>query len=579
MKKVKKVLAMVTVLSLAAMSLVGCTADEIELMDSLIKTSQIASYESTSTLEVNFSGESSEEELQEMFDEAAMYLDGLKLVSNEKALSDDEMTEAKMAADYELDMGDMVAKFSVWMDADFSDENSSMKFIFDVPDMLVDSFLDAEYAGKYIVMDYDNIFEEAGMSMDYSNLGGLGEEILEMVFDYIESSITDLDMGMEFAEKKGTEDTSRGESATKYEVKLDDASFKKFMEATINDVLLQERTVDFFKDYMELSMGFVDYEQFGEELGEELDQDAFTEELMNEMDEGMKMFVENLPEYREAVTQVFETIEDVQLLGEDGITSTYYVNDEGYVVEQKHAIDIELDIAEITELLFGLDTMGMESEIAEDLVMEEIYEEIDEDEDEDADVEVDVDADEDEDADADMDGKIKLGINYESSIYNINEEIDIEIPEVTEENSVDLFEELSSAFGAGFGEDIEPVEPTVEDGVNVLLNYEYIEFPDVVPQNIEGRVLVPIRIISEEMGADVEYEHETRTVTITDDDKTIVLNIGETTAYINDVEYELDVPADILDGRTMVPIRFVSEAMDAIVDWDGDSQTVVIFKF
>jgi hypothetical protein len=64
-----------------------------------------------------------------------------------------------------------------------------------------------------------------------------------------------------------------------------------------------------------------------------------------------------------------------------------------------------------------------------------------------------------------------------------------------------------------------------------------------------------------------------------DGEKEIILKIGEATAYIDGAEYELDVPASIIDGRTMVPIRFVAEAMDSVVDWDGDTKTVIIFKF
>ncbi len=42
---------------------------------------------------------------------------------------------------------------------------------------------------------------------------------------------------------------------------------------------------------------------------------------------------------------------------------------------------------------------------------------------------------------------------------------------------------------------------------------------------------------------------------------------------------ELEVPANVIDGRTMVPIRFVAESMDSVVDWDGETKTVIIFKF
>ena len=557
MKRVKKVLAMVMVLSLMAVSIVGCTANEIELMESFIKMAEMNSYENTSTLEINFSGETSEEELQEIFDNVAMYLDGFKLVANTKTWSNEESTKAKTASNYELNLGDTEVKLNLWTDVDFSGEDFLLNIIFDIPQILSESLLGEEYAEKYIVINYGNMFdimfEEMGLDsfedlVDYSNITEEATKILEMLFNYIKSSATNLDMGTEFVTKKGTETTSRGESATKYEVKLDDAAFKTFMEAIINDVILQDKTLDFIKEYMEFSMGLVNYDAIAEAFDEEIDQDEILDEVMLELDEAFAEVSKEFPEYRKAVTEAFKVIKDLKILGEDGITSTYYVNNDGYVVEAKHAIDIELDIAEILGLAYGMD--DMEFDIAEDV-----------------------------DADEEVSGKIKIGINYETSNYNINQEIDIEIPEITDENSIDLMEELIASFGGPDGGGVEFIEPPVKDGINVLLNGGYIEFPDVVPQNIEGRVLVPIRTISEEMGAEVLYEHETRTVTIIDGDNTIILNIGETTAYINDVENELDVPANVIDGRTMVPIRFVSEAMDSVVEWDGDTKTVIIFKF
>lgn len=564
MKKLRKVLAVVMVLVLASMALVGCTASEVELIDSFISTAQIKSYESSSTLEVSFSGESSLEEIQDVFDEVAKYLDGLKVVVNEKAWSNGEGTKAKGAVDCELEIADIEAGFSVWTDVDVSGEKPSMKFIFAVPQILFDTLGVSEYAGKYIVMNYDDVFEEAGMFMDYSDLGTLGKEILNMVFDYIKSSAADLDLGMEVAVKKGAETSSRGESATKYEVKLDDASYKKLLEAIINDVILQDKTLDLVKEYMKTTMSLVDYEMLYQNLDEEFDQEAYINELMAELDEELAEVSKNFPEYRKVVSQVFEAFKDVKMLGEKGITSTYYVNKDGYVVEQNHAIDIEIDLAELEKAAINMENMDFGAGNLKNTVslLEEGPYVVEEEEEE------------------NIEGKIKLGINYESSIYNINKEINIEIPKITEENSIDLLSELIN-FGTGFDGDYETedIEPPVKDGINVMLNYSYIEFPDVVPQNINGRVLVPIRAISEEMGAEVQYEHETRTVTIIDGENVIKLKIGDATAYINGEEYELDVPANVIDGRTMVPVRFVSEAMGAVVDWDGDTKTVIIFKF
>ncbi len=576
MKKLRKVLAVVMVLVLASMALAGCTTSEIELIDSLITTTnQLKSYEGTSTLEISFSGESSNEEVQEVLKELAVYLDGIKLVANQKAWSDEEGQKAKAAVDYELEIADTKANFSFWADVDASGDKPSMKIIFTVPELLLASLANGEYAGKYIVINYDNLFEEVDAFVDYSNVENIGKEIFDMIFDYIKSSAADLDLGMEVAVKKGTGTTSKGESATKYEVKLDDASFKKFMEAIINDVILQDKTLELFRDYMETSLSLVNYEllyqDLGGGIGEEFDQEAAIKEAMAEIDEGLAEVSKEFPEYRKAVSKVFEALKDAKILGEEGITSTYFINKDGCVVEQKHAIDIEIDFAQWQKAVLNLENIDLGAGKLENKVSllpeNDLYLEDDE------------VAENEEDI---VDGKIKLGINYESSIYNINKEIDVEIPEITEENSIDLFAELAGILGSVIGGEIPSdtiVEPPVKDGINVILNGSYIEFPDVVPQIIDGRTLVPIRAISEEMGADVGYEHETRTVTIVDGDNEIVLKIGDTTAYVNGEVYELDVPANVIEGRTMVPIRFVSEAMGAVVDWDGETKTVIIFKF
>ena len=80
----------------------------------------------------------------------------------------------------------------------------------------------------------------------------------------------------------------------------------------------------------------------------------------------------------------------------------------------------------------------------------------------------------------------------------------------------------------------------------------------------------------ENLGADIAWDDATETVTGTKDDLTVTLKIGDTTAYVNGREVTLDVPAMLLYDRTMVPIRFVSESLGAKVDWEEASKTVFI---
>ncbi len=101
---------------------------------------------------------------------------------------------------------------------------------------------------------------------------------------------------------------------------------------------------------------------------------------------------------------------------------------------------------------------------------------------------------------------------------------------------------------------------------------------DTPPTIMNGRTMVPIRFISEAFGAEVEWDGETRTVRIYLEATLtrITLQIDNTIARINERVVNLDTPPTILNGRTMVPIRFISEAFGAEVEWDGATQTVTI---
>ncbi|WP_010243509.1 stalk domain-containing protein [Acetivibrio cellulolyticus] len=109
----------------------------------------------------------------------------------------------------------------------------------------------------------------------------------------------------------------------------------------------------------------------------------------------------------------------------------------------------------------------------------------------------------------------------------------------------------------------------------VLVDGKSVNF-DVEPMIINGRVIVPLRAIFEALGADVEWDDKTKTVIATQEAKVISLKVGSTTAYINNESMELDVPAVVYNGRTLVPVRFISESFGYDVEWKDSSRTVTI---
>ena len=99
---------------------------------------------------------------------------------------------------------------------------------------------------------------------------------------------------------------------------------------------------------------------------------------------------------------------------------------------------------------------------------------------------------------------------------------------------------------------------------------------DTPPTLVDGRTLVPLRAIFEAIGANVEWDNNTRTATGTRDNTTVVIQIDNSTAYVNGEARTLDVPAQLINDRTMVPARFISEAMGCDVTWYDTTKTAAV---
>ena len=123
--------------------------------------------------------------------------------------------------------------------------------------------------------------------------------------------------------------------------------------------------------------------------------------------------------------------------------------------------------------------------------------------------------------------------------------------------------------------------------VRVLLNDEYMDFRDengqiVNPEITNSRTMVPLRKIFESLDAKVDWDNDTRTVIAQKGAKTIKLTIGSEEAYIIENGYTtmqtLDSVAYIKDGRTLVPLRFISESLGCLVGWNQAERTAIIIS-
>jgi hypothetical protein len=112
--------------------------------------------------------------------------------------------------------------------------------------------------------------------------------------------------------------------------------------------------------------------------------------------------------------------------------------------------------------------------------------------------------------------------------------------------------------------------------IRVRVNGDPVRFEGIAPRQINGRLMVPLRGVLEQTGANVDWDAGTQTVVATRDNMAIELPINSHRARVNGRTVYLDVPARTFAGRTMVPLRFVSEALGSHVDWDDRTRTVFI---
>jgi len=99
---------------------------------------------------------------------------------------------------------------------------------------------------------------------------------------------------------------------------------------------------------------------------------------------------------------------------------------------------------------------------------------------------------------------------------------------------------------------------------------------DLPPIIINGRSLVPVRAIFEKLGAKVGWDAASKKVTISYDSNTIELKINDVNALVNGTKVAMEVPAKIINDRTVVPVRFVGEQLGMEVGWNAEKGEITL---
>ncbi len=114
--------------------------------------------------------------------------------------------------------------------------------------------------------------------------------------------------------------------------------------------------------------------------------------------------------------------------------------------------------------------------------------------------------------------------------------------------------------------------------VKVILDGSKVSFPDVNPQILDGRTMVPIRAVFEQMGGSVEWDQPTKCITIQYQGNVLKLTINSSTMVLNGevLSKKLDVTPALISSRTMLPLRYPAEVLGCKVNWNQSTKTVTV---
>lgn len=152
---------------------------------------------------------------------------------------------------------------------------------------------------------------------------------------------------------------------------------------------------------------------------------------------------------------------------------------------------------------------------------------------------------------------------------------------IAEQNENDSYLLQLSSLVNEYSEDnyFEAMNVTIGEP-NLLLDGEEIPIDDsgTVAYVENGRTMMPVRAIAEAIGADVSYEDNTQTVTVESDEKIILMSIDESEMSVNGEKVELLNAPKIVNDRTMLPVRDVAEALDCEVSWNQETETATFTR-
>ncbi|MBZ9686876.1 hypothetical protein G9F72_011120 [Clostridium estertheticum] len=390
MIKIKKVVALSVGLIMSASLFTGCSTDGLALMNVFSKSQTINSMQSQTDISVKVSGSNMSAHEQEMMSTILPMINGTKISMLTKTNQNKEKTIAKMQSDMVLQLGQMPnpINMSVWVDVDTTGKKPVLNEVIKMPQLL-SSQLPKELQGKdYMVMNLADMTNAPGMPQaDYNKLMSFSKEFQPKFLDFMVKYAKQFNPTTNYIKHVGSQsflENSKKQSIDIYEIKLSDKSFKDLMHYTLNNLTENTDAMNFVKEYMTSMMSVYDLT------------DAQVKSSQDEMNKAFDNLTIQWPQQLASLNKALGSLDNLKILGDNGITIRYTVNADGYIINEKGNAEFVVDIPGIIKLVGNSEKASTPNNPT---------------------------------------GRYTIGIAFNTDMTNINGDVDIVFPKVNSTNS------------------------------------------------------------------------------------------------------------------------------------------------
>jgi hypothetical protein len=342
MKGIKKLVALAVGILMSTTVLTGCSTDGMALYNALMKSQDVKTMETETNLSLNISATNMSPQEEQMMAMVLPVINDTKISVLTKVNQNEDKTAAKVQSDLSMNIGQMPVDMSVWVESDISGEKPVIKEVIKMPSIFT-AQAPAPFAGKeYMVMDLSEMPSTPGAPvMDYSKLTQFSKEFQPKLVEFFAKYAEQYNPGSVKITKLG-----QGKRITPYyygaidiyELKLNDKTFKELIRYTVNNFAENKEAISFIKDYMLSVMSVMGLPE----------QEVTAAKLQIE-----KAFVDfeiGLPTLIKNINDGLDKIENVKLIGDNGITVKYAVDNKGYIIYEEGNVEFVIDLPALAKL-------------------------------------------------------------------------------------------------------------------------------------------------------------------------------------------------------------------------------------